>query len=250
MIIIPAIDLLNGSVVRLRQGDYGKAKHYAGESPAETARRFASYGVKRIHLVDLDAAKGESKNNRAGIRSIRKAVSCVLEAGGGIRGEDDVRELLDIGIDRLILGTILVKDPEKVRNWTDRYGKKFIAGIDARDGTVHIAGWREAGPLTDMDLARRTASLGVCSIIYTNIARDGMLQGPDIERTALVARESGIPVIISGGVSGEKDVLAAAGLGNAGIPGVIIGKAVYEGKVDLETLVRTFPQDEALSAPW
>jgi phosphoribosylformimino-5-aminoimidazole carboxamide ribotide isomerase len=250
MIIIPAIDLLNGSVVRLKQGDYGKAKYYSGESPAETARRFESYGIKRIHLVDLDAAKGEGLNNRESIRSIRKAVSCVLEAGGGIRNEDDVRELLDLGIDRLILGTVLVKDPDKARCWAERYGRKFIAGIDARNGTVHIAGWREAGAQTDIDLARRAASLGACSIVYTNIARDGMLEGPDIERTSLVAREAGIPVIVSGGVSGEKDVLAAAEFAGAGIPGIIIGKAVYEGKIDLESLVRRFPQDEAPSAAW
>ena len=250
MIIIPAIDLLGGGCVRLRQGDYGRATRYDDEDPVERARKFEAAGIRRIHIVDLDAAKGRGDHNRGVIRRIREAVSCLLEVGGGIRTEEDVRELLDLGVDRLILGTLLAKDPETARAWISRHGRKFIAGIDALEGQVKIAGWMEGALLGDLELARRAAEIGVCSIIYTNIARDGMMEGPDIERTLLVARTAGLPVILSGGVSGTGDISAAAESAGGAIAGVITGKAVYEGKIDLAALTREYPQESALSAPW
>jgi phosphoribosylformimino-5-aminoimidazole carboxamide ribotide isomerase len=250
MIIIPAIDLLNGTCVRLRQGDYNEAVRYTEADPVARALLFEEAGIRRIHIVDLDAAKGEGKNNRDIIRKIRKAVSCVIETGGGIRAENDVQELLDAGADRLILGTLLVRDPETARKWIQKYGKKFIAGIDAKDGEVQVSGWREGSALKDTELAKKASAMGAVSVIYTNIARDGMLSGPDIERTLAVGRAAGIPVILSGGVSHAGDIQEAAEKAENIITAAITGKAVYEGKIDLAGLVRTYPQDGALGVPW
>ncbi|MCL1817861.1 MAG: HisA/HisF-related TIM barrel protein [Spirochaetaceae bacterium] len=242
MIIIPALDLLGGTCVRLRQGDYSEAVSYSSADPVLRARLFEEAGMRRIHIVDLDAAKGEGKNNRGLLRRIREEVSCRIEAGGGIRSEKDVEELLAAGVDRLILGTVLVRDPRAAAAWIRRYGRKFIAGIDAFDGEVRVSGWREGAALRDTELARQAADMGAVSIIYTNIARDGMLAGPDIERTLAVGRAAGIPVILSGGVSRPEDVREAAVKGDGIIPALIAGKAVYEGKIDLAELAREYPQ--------
>ena len=244
MIIIPAIDLLGGSCVRLRQGDYNLAVRY-DQAPVSQARLFEEAGIRRIHIVDLDAAKGEGKSNRELIRRIRKEVSCLLETGGGIRTDKDVEELLEAGADRLVLGTILVREPRTAAVWIQRYGQRFIAGIDAANGEVRISGWRESSSLADTELAKKVADMGVVSIIYTNIARDGMLSGPDIERTVTVGRAAGIPVILSGGVSRPEDVREAALRGEGIIPALIAGKAVYEGRLELAPLTREFPQGGA-----
>jgi phosphoribosylformimino-5-aminoimidazole carboxamide ribotide isomerase len=245
VIIIPAIDLLGGACVRLRQGDYNEAVRYAEEDPVSRARRFEQAGIRRIHIVDLDAVKGEGGNNRGLITRIRAAVSCVIQAGGGIRSEKDVEELLEAGVDRLILGTILVREPQTAGAWVRRYGKRFIAGIDAKDGEVRISGWKEGSSLKDTEFVKKLVQMGVVSIIYTNIARDGMLGGPDIERTLAVGRAGGIPVILSGGISSEEDIREAALRAANIIPALITGKAVYEGRLNLAALVREYSQDEA-----
>lgn len=217
MTIIPAIDLLGGRCVRLYKGRYDQSKVYQ-DHPADTAEEFYTTGARRIHLVDLDAARG-SGHNRDVLKEIRRRVPCTLEVGGGIRDERDVEELLEAGIDRLILGTVLAKEPATVARWIRRYGPIFIAGIDALDGVVKVAGWEESGGVSDLDLARQAAEMGIISIIYTNIDRDGTLEGPDTGRTLAVAEASGLPVIISGGVSGLDDCLAAAKAARAGTPG-------------------------------
>jgi phosphoribosylformimino-5-aminoimidazole carboxamide ribotide isomerase len=250
MVIIPAIDILDGRCVRLRQGNYDEASRYDIENPAERAKSFAALGIKRIHIVDLDAAKGQGKNNLDVIAEIRRVVDITIEVGGGIRSQADVERLIDIGIDRLILGTVLVRDPEIAASWASRYGKKFIAGIDARDGVVKVSGWLESGGITDTALAAKAADMGMCSVIYTNIARDGMLSGPDFERTVLVARSANLPVIVSGGVGSDEDILAAAKYENEGIAGIITGKAVYEGKIDLPKLLQRLSQKHADSSSW
>ncbi|MDR1317874.1 MAG: 1-(5-phosphoribosyl)-5-[(5-phosphoribosylamino)methylideneamino]imidazole-4-carboxamide isomerase [Spirochaetales bacterium] len=250
MIIIPAIDLLDGTCVRLRQGNYGEAVRYAQTDPVTRACLFEEAGIRRIHIVDLDAAKGEGNNNRALIRRIRKAVSCHIETGGGIRSEKDVEELLEAGADRLVLGTVFVRDPQAAGDWIRKYGKKFIAGIDARDGGVKISGWQEASDMKDTTLAGKAAALGAVSIIYTNISRDGTLRGPDIERTLAVGRAAGIPVILSGGISQTGDIQETAKKAENIISAVITGKAVYEGKIDLAGLVRMYPQDRVFDISW
>ncbi len=241
MVIIPAIDILNGQCVRLTEGNYGNAVYHHSD-PVEQARSFKALGIQRIHIVDLDAARGEGKTNREVIRRIRETVPCTLEVGGGIRSEEDVKELIDRGVDRLILGTILVKDPDSVARWVSRFGKRFLAGIDARDGEVRISGWQEGTGIPDTEVARRAKNMGVCGIIYTNISRDGTLTGPDFERTVHIAEISGLPVVLSGGVSSEQDIRKAAELENQGIVGAIVGKALYERKINLASLLRIYPQ--------
>jgi len=256
MLIFPAIDILNGRCVRLSQGDYERATLYA-EDPLAVALWFAAAGARWLHLVDLDAARRpaggseagpEQRDNRGLIAEIKRESGCLIEAGGGIRGEDDVEKLLEAGVDRLILGTLLAKDPDRVGEWVKRYGRVFAAGIDARDGSVKVAGWREGAGIGDLELARRAAGLGCRGIVYTNIARDGMLGGADVGRTRLVAEASGLPVILSGGVGGTADLEAAEAAG--GLAGAIVGRAVYEGRLDPVELFRRWPQVEGEVGAW
>ena len=246
MIVIPAIDLLGGSCVRLAQGSYASARRYAGD-PAEVALGFARAGVRWVHVVDLDAARGLAGANREAIRRIRGALGAArLEVGGGIRSAEDLAELSAAGADRLVLGTVLVRAPAEVAAWVSAReaagaGPELWAGIDARDGQVRVSGWEEESGLEDLELARRARELGLGGIIYTSIARDGTLAGPDIERTNRVAEAGGLPVILSGGIGSPADVDRVARERVEGVVGVIVGKALYEGRVDLEQLIRRFP---------
>lgn len=247
MLIIPAIDLLDGKAVRLYQGDYGKVSTYDSD-PVVAARRLADAGAKRIHVVDLDAARakpGEAgRHNRGVIAAIRRAVGCRVEVGGGIRARRDVEELRAAGVDWLIIGTAMVKDPEAVSAWIQEFGACFVAGIDAYDGKVKIAGWEGDAGLDDLALAKRAADMGFSAIVYTNISRDGTMAGPDVERTNAVAAASGLPVIVSGGIGGMEDVYRTVERSGAGVAGIITGKALYEGKIDLAELCRRLPQGE------
>ena len=236
MIIIPAIDLIDGKCVRLTKGDYGTSRVY-NEDPVETARAFQRAGAKRIHIVDLDAARADG-NNRRVIKKIQASVDCLVETGGGIRTDDDVKELVDCGITRMIAGTVLAKNPDLVAGWISKYGKYFIAGIDALNGEVKVSGWEKGSGLTDTQLAKTSADMGIISIVYTNIDRDGMLSGPDIDNTLRIAEEAGIPVILSGGISSADDIKEASERGRGkGISGIITGKAVYEGRIDLAEVI-------------
>ncbi len=239
MDIIPAIDLLEGRCVRLRQGRYASARAYTAD-PVGVARGFQRAGARWIHLVDLDAAGSRGRTNRETIRRVRRAVSCGLEVGGGVRRLEDVAELLEAGVDRVVVGTVLVRRPREVGRWRARFGPVLMAGIDALDGAVRISGWEEDTPVPDVDLAREAGRLGLAGIIYTSIGRDGTLAGPDIERTNRVARAAALPVVLSGGVGSAADVEEAARRSEANVSGVIIGKALYEGRVDLAGLLRRY----------
>lgn len=236
MIIIPAIDILSGGCVRLHQGAYDRAKRY-DEDPVSVARTFETAGATRIHVVDLDAARG-SGHNRSTISKICEAVSAEIEVGGGVRTLDDVEALFAAGVDRLIVGTALVRDPQAVSGWLDQRGGRFTAGIDARDGVVRISGWEQASDLHDVDLAVTAAEMGFGEIVYTNIAVDGTLEGPDIDGTNRIARASGLPVILSGGVGSIEDVERVVEAADPGVAGIITGKALYEGALDLETAIK------------
>lgn len=249
MKIIPAIDLLNASCVRLLKGNYRTSTIYS-TNPVQSAVEICSSGCTRLHIVDLDAARNDGKTNRQTIKNIRDAVPrAVIEVGGGIRTEQDVEELLGIGIDRLILGTVFARNPGIAEKWTARYGNVFIAGIDALGGEVKISGWEEKTRLQDSDLAKSAADNGIISIIYTNINRDGMLSGPDIENSLRMADASGLPVIISGGISGNNDFQRIKELENTQIAGVITGKALYEDKIDLAEAVQLY-DTETLGVVW
>jgi phosphoribosylformimino-5-aminoimidazole carboxamide ribotide isomerase len=244
VIIIPAIDLLGGACVRLEQGSYDSARRYAAD-PAEVALGFARAGACWVHVVDLDAARGAGGANRGVIRRIREALGAVrLEAGGGIRAERDLAELGEAGADRLILGTVLAREPERVASWLAARalggGPELWAGIDARDGRVKVSGWQEEAGLEDLELARRARELGLEGVVYTSIARDGTLEGPDIERTNRVAEACGLPVILSGGIGSEQDVKRVARERVENVVGLILGKALYEGRVQLAELIRRY----------
>lgn len=194
-----------------------------------------------IHVVDLDAAEGKGLDNRAAIAAIRAAVACVLEAGGGVRSDEDVRRLVELGVERIVVGTVLAASPHAVSGWVARFGRRFVAGIDARAGKVRVAGWTEDAGIEDVDLARRLAPLGVDGLVYTSIAADGTLSGPDVARTAAVARAAGLPTLLSGGIGCEADVDAAS-RADPLVVGAIVGRAMYEGRVDLAGLLARFPQ--------
>jgi phosphoribosylformimino-5-aminoimidazole carboxamide ribotide isomerase len=241
MLLVPAIDLRDGRCVRLLRGDFLNETQYQ-DDPVETARRFEQKGIRWIHIVDLDAAEGKGKENLTTIERIRRSVPCRLEVGGGVRSEEQAARLFDLGVELIVLGTMLVRSPNKVLEWTRRPGYRFIGGVDARDGMVRIAGWTEDGGRSDIDVASGLAAIGIRGLIYTNISRDGTLEGPDIERTNVAARASGLPTLLSGGIGSRQDVEDAASRLDPLVAGVILGKALHESRLDLDELLRTFPQ--------
>jgi phosphoribosylformimino-5-aminoimidazole carboxamide ribotide isomerase len=247
MLLIPAIDLRGGRCVRLLQGSFSQATSYA-DDPVGIARGFAERGVRWIHIVDLDAAEGKGADNLSVIQRIRAAVPCRLQVGGGVRSSEQANRLLGLGVERIVLGTVLVKAPDAVRGWIQRYGPRFAAGVDAMDGRVRVAGWTEDAGRADTEVAAELASLGFHWLIYTNISKDGTLAGPDIPRTNAAARAAGMPTILSGGIGSEEDVQRAADQKDALVAGVILGKAIYEGRVDLGKLLSRFPQGQ--DSPW
>jgi phosphoribosylformimino-5-aminoimidazole carboxamide ribotide isomerase len=234
MVIIPAIDLKNGLCVRLLQGRKSEMTVY-NEDPVEVARAFAAAGAEMIHVVDLDGAFNEAEStNRAVVGKIVDAVDIPIEFGGGVRSLDDVQQLCDAGVAWVVLGTVAAEEPARLKDFVNSFGLKICVGIDARDGRVMTRGWETATPLMAVDLARSVAECGVERIIYTDIARDGALTGPNIEQTLAVARSANVRVTASGGVSSLDDIER---LRDAGVDSVIVGKALYEGRFRLEEAV-------------
>lgn len=248
MVVIPAIDLIEGRCVRLRQGVYADKTVYDGD-PEDLARRFVAAGARRIHLVDLDAARGTG-NNRAAIQRIRRAVTVTLEVGGGIRDRESLDRILDMGIDYAIAGTVLARRPEEVARWAaeDERGRRMIASIDARDGMVQVSGWQEASTVTAVELARLAGEIGLAAVEYTNIARDGMLTGPDIAGTRTIAAGTTIPVILSGGIAETEDAVRIAREGRGAIAGFIVGRAMYEGTFDLSSAIQAVEEFDCAAA--
>ena len=243
MLIFPAIDLLNGSCVRLYQGQFSTAKKYSSV-PTEIARSFEESGTTWIHIVDLNASRGEKDNNRRVIGKIRKSVSCRLQTGGGVRSEEDIKELLDMGVDKIILGTVLITSRNDCVRWCEKYGTLLAAGIDARNGEVKVEGWEKGTGVRDTDLAGELKSYGLSGMVYTSIARDGLLTGPDINRTNRLAEESDVPVILSGGIGSYSDVENVYRSRHPRVVGIITGKAIYEKKLILTDLINNFEQAE------
>lgn len=232
--LIPAIDLLGGEAVRLSQGRYEEATVYDSD-PADVARRFAAAGIRRLHVVDLEGAKRGRPVQGDAIKRVLEAVGSVpVQLGGGLRTIEGVDAAFGWGLDRVILGTAALRDPELVKRAAEKYPDRVVVGIDAREGRVAVEGWLEASETTAIDLARCFEDVGVAAIVYTDIARDGMLTGPNIDATAELAESIGIPVIVSGGVATNDDVVRAAMFRDKGICGVIVGRAIYTGGVDLD----------------
>jgi phosphoribosylformimino-5-aminoimidazole carboxamide ribotide isomerase len=242
MLLLPAIDLRAGRCVRLLRGSFSDSTSYSSD-PVETARGFAGDGARWVHVVDLDAAEGKGADNLPVIERIRRALGCRLQVGGGIRSAQQARALLALGVDRLVLGTMVVRSPAEVSRWTVQIGRRFAAGIDARDGRVKISGWTEDAARSDSEVAAGLGALGLRWLIYTNISRDGTLGGPDIERTNAAARAAGLPTILSGGIGSEKDVDEVAERKDALVAGTILGKVLYESRVNLGALLKRYPQE-------
>jgi phosphoribosylformimino-5-aminoimidazole carboxamide ribotide isomerase len=231
--LIPAIDLQAGACVRLAQGRFDEATVYARD-PGAQAARFAAHGIARLHVVDLDGAKAGRPVNSAAVRAIVGAVASVrVQLGGGLRSLAAVEEALALGIDRVVLGTSALRDPELVRQAARRFPARVAVGIDARDGRVAVEGWTADSDARAVDLARRFEDAGVAALIHTDIARDGMLAGPNLEATLELADAVSIPVILSGGIASEEDLLRAARHAERGLAGAIVGRALYTGALDL-----------------
>lgn len=235
------MDLRAGRCVRLLQGNFDSATSYSAD-PVETARGFEGDGARWVHVVDLDAAEGRGRDNLEVIERIRAVLGCRLQVGGGVRTIEQARVLLALGVDRLVLGTMVIRAPREVARWTAELGPRFAAGIDARDGRVRIAGWTEDAARADTDVAAELGALGLRWLVYTNISRDGTLAGPDIPRTNAAAQAAGLGTILSGGIGSEKDVDDVAEQAGRWVSGVILGKVLYEGRVNLSSLVKRYPQ--------
>ena len=238
MIVIPAIDLKNGLCVRLMQGRKSEMTVY-NENAVEVAKEFASAGAQMIHVVDLDGAFNERDSpNRAVVRRIVDAVEAPVEFGGGVRSLEDVQQLCDAGVARVVLGTLAAESPDSLKDFVARFSSKICVGIDARDGRVMSRGWEAATPVMAIDLARSVAERGVERIIYTDIARDGTLGGPNVEQTLAVVRAANVRVTASGGVSSLDDIKRLRDTREPLLDSVIVGKALYEGKFKLEEAIR------------
>ncbi|ASC70887.1 1-(5-phosphoribosyl)-5-[(5-phosphoribosylamino)methylideneamino] imidazole-4-carboxamide isomerase [Halomicronema hongdechloris C2206] len=237
MDVIPAIDLLDGRCVRLYQGDYDRSQVF-NEDPVAVAKQWVEQGATRLHLVDLDGAKlGQPQNWRA-LEAIVEAVEVPVQVGGGLRHRQQVADLFELGVRYAILGTVAVEQPQLVGELSREFCDRIIVGIDARNGKVATRGWLETSEIDALELAQQMTTQGAAAIIYTDIQRDGTLQGPNLEALRAVATAVAIPVIASGGVSSLRDLLKLLTLEPSGVAGVIIGKALYTGDISLKEAVR------------
>jgi phosphoribosylformimino-5-aminoimidazole carboxamide ribotide isomerase len=237
--VIPAIDLLGGRSVRLAPEGRFDAAPLHEDDPGLRARRFVAAGAPRLHVVDLDGARaGEPRNREAIGRILAAAGDRPVQVGGGIRTLAAVEETLALGADRVVLGTIALRDPALVREAGARFPGRVVVGLDARGGRVAVSGWLETSETDAVEMAKRFADAGVAALVYTDIGRDGTLAGPDLEATARIAEAVGLPVIASGGVGSEDHVRAAARLAPRGVAGIIVGRALFTGALDLGRALR------------
>jgi len=244
MIIIPAIDLKDGKCVRLRQGRMDSSTIF-NDDPAAQARLWEDMGASRIHVVDLDGSIGGKPTNYDKIKEITRAVDVPVQLGGGIRSSEVIRAYLDIGISTAILGTIAAKEPERVKEFISEFPGKLAIGIDARSGMVAVEGWIESAGMKATDLAATYADSPPVSFIYTDIDRDGMMRGPNIEATEDFARNTVVPVILSGGVTTLAEIERVLALEKSGVVGIIIGRALYEGTMDLQQAINVVGSSNA-----
>jgi len=236
MIIFPAIDIRGGRCVRLFQGRADRETVY-GDDPAAMGQRWQAAGAAWLHVVDLDGAFGARPQNFEVIRKLRRAVTIPIQLGGGLRSLDTLAAYVDLGIERLILGTAILKDPEVVTQACQAYPGRIALGLDAKEGLLAVEGWTETTQRTAAEVARELAPLSPAAIIYTDISRDGVKRGVNVEATRNLARATDIPVIASGGVSSLDDITALLPLELLGVIGVITGRALYDGNLDLKEAI-------------
>ncbi|MCK9431516.1 MAG: 1-(5-phosphoribosyl)-5-[(5-phosphoribosylamino)methylideneamino]imidazole-4-carboxamide isomerase [Candidatus Omnitrophica bacterium] len=232
MLIIPAIDLKGGKVVRLFQGKFDREKVYSSD-PVKAAKHWARQGAKFLHIVDLDGAESGKIRNAAAVKNIIRQVGVGVEFGGGVRSMDTISGLLKLGVERVILGTKAADDPAFLKKARNKFGDRIIVSIDAKDGKVLTKGWKSGSARTVSDFAGELKGLGFKQVIYTDVSKDGTLAGPDIAGIKKLLKETGMGVIASGGVSDLKDLAKLKALKKQGLSAVIVGKALYEGKFTL-----------------
>ena len=237
MIVFPAIDLKNGQVVRLAEGDMDRETVY-GDDPAAQAALFAEAGADHLHVVDLDGSFAGSAQNRSAVEAVVAAFPGRVQLGGGIRTPADVEGWFAAGIARIVIGNAALKHPQFVKDMARDYPEAIVVAVDARDGMVATDGWAEVSDVPIADMARRFEDAGVASLLFTDIGRDGMLKGVNIDATVGLARQVDIPVIASGGVKGLTDIDTLAQFAKDGIEGVITGRALYDGRLDLAAALR------------
>ena len=232
MIVIPAVDIKDGRCVRLIQGRMESETVYS-DDPAAMAKKWEASGAECLHVIDLDGAVEKSIRNSAAIARIVSEVSMPVQVGGGIRNQETVQHLLENGVSRVIIGTEAIRNPAFVEECCRMYPGKIVVGIDARNGEVSIEGWTQSTGVRAIDLAKRFEDSGVSAINFTDIQRDGMLTGPNVTATAELAKAVSIPIVASGGVSGIEDIKRLLSISELGVVGVIVGKALYNGNLDL-----------------
>lgn len=245
MILIPAIDIIGGRCVRLTKGDYATEKVYSHD-PVLVAHEMEMIGFKRLHVVDLDGARSKHVVNIDVLRRITAETDLVVDFGGGVKSDDDLRAVLDAGAQMVTVGSIAVTDPDKVKAWLQTFGAEHIVlGADVRDGLISINGWKEESTIPLMPFLDNYMNQGVRHVLCTDISRDGMLEGPSTPLYSEIMKvHPDCQLIASGGVSCIEDIRQ---LNEAGVPAVVFGKAIYEGKIDLPALVDEFPQDSSLN---
>ena len=237
MKIFPAIDIKDKKCVRLIKGDFDNKTEYE-MSPMEQAGKYKEYGFKNLHMVDLDGAlTGETVNLNI-IQEIIKKFDLKIEVGGGVRSIDSIKKYTDVGVEKVILGSAAIKDKNFLEEACDKFPNQIALGLDAKDGYLSVSGWKENSNKLTLDFLKEVNDLGISRLIYTDINQDGMKQGPNFEETFKVADTSNCPVIISGGVSSIDDIKKAKELNNKNIEGIIVGKAIYDGDINLDELVK------------
>ncbi len=248
MHIIPAIDLLEGRCVRLYQGDYNRSETF-NDDPIAVANQWVERGAQWLHLVDLDGAKVGQPRNQEIVAEIARTVPVPVQVGGGLRDRASVENLLSLGVERAILGTIAVEKPDLVAELCRQFPGKIVVGIDARNGRVATRGWLETSEVLATDLAAQMASLGAAAIVYTDIHRDGTLSGPNLDALRQLAGAIDIPIVASGGVSSIRDLLSLSALEPQGVTSVIVGRALYTGDVSLEEALKAVGPARILDVP-
>lgn len=236
MIVFPAIDLKEGHVVRLAEGDMARATVY-GDNPAAQSLLFAEAGAQFLHVVDLDGAFAGKAQNRGAVEAILEAFPGHVQLGGGIRTPEAVEGWFNLGVSRVVIGTAALKDPEFVKDMAKAFPNGIVVAVDARDGLVATEGWAEVSDVSIVDMARRFEDAGVASLLFTDIGRDGLLTGCNVDATVDLARSTNLPVIASGGVKGLDDIRMLSLHANDGIEGVITGRALYDGRLDLAAAI-------------
>ncbi len=243
LIVFPAIDLKGGQVVRLAEGDMDRATVY-GDDPAAQAMLFADAGAQHIHVVDLDGAFAGESINGAAVEAIVEQFPGHVQLGGGIRDTAAVERWFNLGVSRLVIGTAALKDPEFVKDMARAWPGGIVVAVDARDGMVATQGWADVSDVSVVDMARRFEDAGVAALLFTDVGRDGLLKGCNIEATVDLARQVDIPVIASGGVAGISDIRLLSLHARDGVEGVITGRAIYDGRLDLATALALAAKDD------